>query len=243
MAGINAHLMIHNQQPFILKRSEAYIGVLIDDLITKGTREPYRMFTSRAEFRILLRQDNADARLTRYGFKLGLASQERFDRLIEKEFLIEKILSKVDLLKVKPDDVNVLLRERNSSEILIKSGLKQILLRPQIDLQGLYNHVDELKESLSEISTNKLFDEAMEASEILVKYKGYLDREKEMAAKINRLENTSLRDDFDYSQIKSISLEGREKLQRIKPRTIGQASRISGINPSDISVLLIHIGA
>ncbi len=243
MAGINAHLKIRHKEPFILKRSEAYIGVLIDDLITKGTKEPYRMFTSRAEFRILLRQDNADSRLTRYGYELGLATQERMDRLREKEFLVDRIISNIESHKVVPDVINPYLRERNSSEISVKSSLKQILLRPQVDLKGLFSHVNEFREELNGFLNHHIFSEALEASEILVKYKGYLDREKEMAEKINRLENTTLREDFDYSQLKAISWEGREKLQKIKPRTIGQASRISGINPSDISVLLIHIGA
>ncbi|TVQ06440.1 MAG: tRNA uridine-5-carboxymethylaminomethyl(34) synthesis enzyme MnmG [Bacteroidetes bacterium] len=243
MAGINAHLKITQQKPFVLKRSEAYIGVLIDDLITKGTKEPYRMFTSRAEFRILLRQDNADSRLTRYGYELGVATRERFERLLEKEFMIAKITDEINNAKVVPDDVNGYLTEQNSSPIAIKSSLKQILLRPQVSLKDLYSRIPGFSNTLKEISEHKLFEESLLSSEILIKYKGYLDREKEMADKISRLENTVLKDDFDYQSLKSISLEGREKLTKIKPRTIGQASRISGINPSDISVLLVHIGA
>ncbi len=243
MAGINAHLKIRKESPFILKRSEAYIGVLIDDLITKGTNEPYRMFTSRAEFRILLRQDNADTRLTRYGYDLGLASKERFDRLLEKEYLISKIDQQINTYKIHPDEVNPYLNEKNSSPITIKSSLRQILLRPEVELNGLISHVKGFKDTLQDVIEQPLFEEAILSNEILIKYKGYLDREKEMAEKISRLENTNLREDFDYSLLKAISFEGREKLQKIRPRTIGQAARISGINPSDISVLLIHIGA
>ena len=243
MAGINAHLKIRNQEPFILKRSEAYIGVLIDDLITKGTKEPYRMFTSRAEFRILLRQDNADSRLTRKGYDLGLASQERLERLNEKEFLVQKIKDTIQLHKTMPDEINSYLLERGSSAINIKSSVQKILLRPQVTIQGLLDNVPSLKDKMASILPYDVYHEALESAEIAIKYKGYLDREKEMAEKISKLENTKLRDDFDYSLLKSISNEGREKLQKIKPRTIGQASRISGISPSDISVLLIHIGA
>lgn len=243
LAGINAHLKIRKQEPFILKRSEAYIGVLIDDLITKGTKEPYRMFTSRAEFRILLRQDNADSRLTRKGYDLGLATQDRLDKLNEKEFLIGKIQDTINAHKTLPDEINPYLTERGSSPINIKTSVQKILLRPQVTIQGLLDNIPSLKNELSSIIPYNVFNEALESTEISIKYKGYLDREKDMAEKISKLENTLLRGDFDYSQLKSISLEGREKLQKIRPRTIGQASRISGISPSDISVLLIHIGA
>ncbi len=243
MAGINAHLKNTKEEPFILKRSEAYIGVLIDDLITKGTKEPYRMFTSRAEFRILLRQDNADSRLTRKGYELGLASQERLERLNEKEFLINKIQDSIINTKTTPAEINPYLKSRGSSEIQIKTSSQRILLRPQVNIEGLIESVFSLKDALTDIERFPVFKEALESAEILIKYKGYLDREKEMADKIARLENKKLREDFDYSQLKSISHEGREKLLKVKPRTIGQASRISGISPSDISVLLIHIGA
>ncbi len=243
MAGINAHLKNNKMQPFILKRSEAYIGVLIDDLVTKGTKEPYRMFTSRAEFRILLRQDNADTRLTRYGYELGVATRERYDRLLEKERLIQRITDEINKAKILPGEINEYLEEKKSTAITIKSSLKQIILRPQVNLNDLYNRVKSVKELFDEINDHQLFYEALISSEILIKYKGYLDREKEMAEKIGRLENTMLKEDFDYHSMKAISMEGREKLASVKPRTIGQASRISGINPSDISVLLIHIGA
>lgn len=243
MAGINAHLKNQQQKPFVLKRSEAYIGVLIDDLITKGTREPYRMFTSRAEFRILLRQDNADTRLTRYGYELGVASRERYDRLLEKESLIQQISKEIHDAKVLPGEINPYLEEQKSSSVSIKSSLKQVLLRPQVSLSDIYSRIDSFSNKLESIKHHPLFNEALLSSEILIKYKGYLDREKEMAEKISRLENTFLREDMDYHALKAISAEGREKLSKIKPQTIGQASRISGINPSDISVLLIHIGA
>lgn len=243
MAGINAHLKIEKKEPFILKRSEAYIGVLIDDLITKGTKEPYRMFTSRAEFRILLRQDNADSRLTRYGYHLGLAGEERYQRLLRKEDIIQSITHEIQTQKVLPTQLNTYLESKGSSSISIKSPLKQIILRPQVRLHELIDVLPFLRDSFEKQLSDELFDESLISAEILIKYKGYLDREKEMADKISRLENTQLHPDFDYTRLKAISFEGREKLQRIRPRTIGQASRISGINPSDISVLLIHLGA
>jgi tRNA uridine 5-carboxymethylaminomethyl modification enzyme len=243
MAGINAHLKLRKEKPFILKRSEAYIGVLIDDLINKGTNEPYRMFTSRAEFRILLRQDNADSRLTRKGYEIGLASQLRYDRLLEKEFIVNTIIEEIDPFKVLPEQINEYLHQVSSSKIQIKSSLRQILLRPEVSLVEVLNHLNDFSSKFDMFRGSKDFADAILAAEILIKYKGYLDREREMAEKIMRLENTVLHEDFDYSRLKAISFEGREKLQQIKPRTIGQASRISGINPSDISVLLIHIGA
>jgi tRNA uridine 5-carboxymethylaminomethyl modification enzyme len=241
MAGINAHLKINKSSPFILKRSEAYIGVLIDDLITKGTKEPYRMFTSRAEFRILLRQDNADTRLTPYGYELGLISQERYNSLLEKQFIVDKITDSIHKLKIQPEEINYYLESRETAIITHKSSLHQILLRPQVRLNELMHHAEVLRLETENLRSFPVFEEALESSEILIKYKGYLDREKEMADKINKLEDTVLHEEFDYSKLKAISHEGREKLNRIKPRTIGQASRISGISPSDISVLLIHI--
>jgi len=243
MAGINAHLKLNSQKPFILKRSEAYIGVLIDDLITKGTKEPYRMFTSRAEFRILLRQDNADRRLTKYGYELGLAGEERYHRLLEKERIIHRITEEIQKARILPDEINSLLEEKKTSLVKIKTPVHKILLRPEVDIHSLYDFSHELQNTLNGEKDSPLFKESLEASEILIKYQGYLDREKDMADKINRLESTVLHEDFDYSKLKAISMEGREKLTKIKPRTIGQASRISGINPSDISVLLVHLGA
>jgi tRNA uridine 5-carboxymethylaminomethyl modification enzyme len=241
MAGINAHLKIRKEEPFVLKRSEAYIGVLIDDLITKGTKEPYRMFTSRAEFRILLRQDNADSRLTPYGYELGLISKERYLKFLEKEYIVKEIEKTVKGSKVLPDEINSFLLSKNTTPISQKTGLYQIVLRPQIQLKELILNTDILRSKLTGFSDYDIYEEALESSEILIKYRGYLDREKEMAEKINRLENTKLHEDFDYSKLKAISFEGREKLNTLKPRTIGQASRISGISPSDISVLLIHL--
>jgi tRNA uridine 5-carboxymethylaminomethyl modification enzyme len=241
MAGINAHLKIRKEKPFVLKRSEAYIGVLIDDLITKGTKEPYRMFTSRAEFRILLRQDNADSRLTPHGYELGLISKERYLKFLEKEYIVKEIENTIRNSKVLPDEINSFLLSKNTTPIYQKTGLYQIVLRPQVQLKELILKTESLKSKLADFSVYDIYEEALESSEILIKYKGYLDREKEMAEKINRLENTKLHEDFDYSKLKAISFEGREKLNSLKPKTIGQASRISGISPSDISVLLIHL--
>lgn len=243
MAGINAHLKNSKQGPFILKRSEAYIGVLIDDLITKGTNEPYRMFTSRAEFRILLRQDNADTRLTPKGYDLGLISQERMNALREKEFVVDKMIQGIHSSRVTPEEINPYLEMHGSSLIEKKTSAHKILLRPQVTIEGLLTSSAEVADHFVPFENHELYAEALQSCEILIKYKGYLDREKDMADKINRLENTQLREDFDYTQLKAISFEGREKLMKIRPRTIGQASRISGISPSDISVLLIHIGA
>ncbi|MFN3554404.1 MAG: tRNA uridine-5-carboxymethylaminomethyl(34) synthesis enzyme MnmG [Bacteroidales bacterium] len=243
MAGINAHLKNSKLGPFILKRSEAYIGVLIDDLITKGTNEPYRMFTSRAEFRILLRQDNADTRLTPKGYDLGLISQERMNALREKEFVVDKMIQGIHSSRVTPEEINPYLEMHGSSLIEKKTSAHKILLRPQVTIEGLLASSAEVTDHIVPFENHELYTEALQSCEILIKYKGYLDREKDMADKINRLENTQLREDFDYTQLKAISFEGREKLMKIRPRTIGQASRISGISPSDISVLLIHIGA
>jgi tRNA uridine 5-carboxymethylaminomethyl modification enzyme len=241
IAGINAHLKINKEKAFILKRSEAYIGVLVDDLITKGTKEPYRMFTSRAEFRILLRQDNADERLTPYGYELGLISKERYNRLLEKQFIINSIIDKINTFKVVPNEVNEYLNEKESSPIAFKTGLHQLLLRPQVRLNEIIDVLLLFKEELGKLKEYDVFEESLASSEILIKYKGYMAREKEMADRVNKLEDTILHEDFDYSKLRAISFEGREKLMKIKPRTIGQASRISGISPSDISVLLIHI--
>ena len=241
MAGINASLKLSKQSPFILKRSEAYIGVLIDDLITKGTKEPYRMFTSRAEFRILLRQDNADTRLTPYGYDLGLISRNRYEKLLEKNFMVNKIIETVQKVKVLPQEVNAYLETKNSSPISIKTNLNQLVLRPQVDLIEIALSIPEFRDKVKELLPFDNFEECLELSQILIKYKGYMDREREMVDKINKFENTLLHQDFDYSKLKAISHEGREKLLKIKPQTIGQASRISGISPSDISVLLIHL--
>lgn len=238
MAGLNAQLHVSDREPFILKRSEAYIGVLIDDLINKGTKEPYRMFTSRAEFRILLRQDNADLRLTPLVDALGMKDLEkRMYRVHAKEEGIRSITKHVSKLSVSPEEVNGLLRELDSAEITQKVKLNGILLRPNLSLQKLRQHVDSLDTYL------KSFDkEIIECAEIKMKYSGYIKREQEQVDRLNRLEAVRLFHDIDYHKIEALSAEAREKLTSIRPETIGQASRISGVSPSDVSVLLVHMG-
>jgi len=233
MAGINAHLKVKELDPFILSRSNAYIGVLIDDLINKGTDEPYRMFTSRAEFRILLRQDNADERLTELGYQINLAQKERMDELDIKRNKIKNNLNFIKNKSVEPNSINNLLNEKETAEINQKVKLDKLILRPQLTIQDFIPYVDELKEIDSEI---------LEQIEILIKYEGYLDKENQMAEKLKKLENYKLSPDFDYHQIKSLSIESREKLSKMKPENIGQASRISGVSPSDISVLIVYLG-
>ncbi len=236
MAGINAHQNINELAPLILKRDEAYIGVLIDDLINKGTDEPYRMFTSRAEYRILLRQDNADIRLTHIGNQLGLADENRLQKVHEKKQqtqAIEKWLSKTS---VSPDQVNPLLTSVNSSLINQKVKLKTIFLRPNVDFD-LLTKIDFIQEALAGYDT-----EVLQQAAIQMKYEGYIVREKENAEKMHRLENIKLNEHYDYNQIVSLSAEGREKLKKIKPLSLGQASRISGVSAADISVLMVHLG-
>ena len=233
MAGINAHLKINDKQEFILKRSEAYIGVLIDDLINKGTEEPYRMFTSRAEFRILLRQDNADSRLTQLGYNIGLASSERMKDLENKTDKVNSLIHFIKNHSCEPDEVNTLLDEKETNKITQKIKLDKILLRPQIELNN-FNSI--YKRILNEDP------EIKEEAEILIKYESYIEKEKQMVDKVLKLEHLKLSSDFDYSTLKTLSLESREKLNKIKPESIGQASRISGVSPSDISVLLVHLG-
>ncbi|MBW6497839.1 MAG: tRNA uridine-5-carboxymethylaminomethyl(34) synthesis enzyme MnmG [Bacteroidales bacterium] len=242
MAGINAHLKIRGQEPFVLKRSEAYIGVLIDDLVTKGTNEPYRMFTSRAEFRILLRQDNADQRLTRKGVELGLAEPERLERLERKETIISDVVGFMAKENADPAMVNPYLDSVSSAPIKIKNRLANILLRPQVSLNGLMECDKNLQSFIHGFSGEPVFEEAIESAEIQVKYAGYLEKEKEVAEKISRLESIRLGENIHYMEFKALSMEAREKLQKVKPQNIGQASRISGITPSDISVLLVHLG-
>lgn len=239
MAGINAHRKINGLSEFILKRSEAYIGVLIDDLVTKGTDEPYRMFTSRAEYRILLRQDNADVRLTPFGYELGLISEERKNQLEKKKETIDGIIHFFKNNSVEPHEINSLLKNSETDEINQKVRFYNIILRPQIDIKDMILAVPKLK-SLVEDVLNK--NEIWEAAEILMKYEGYINKEKELADKMSKLENVELHLDFDYNKIKSLSTEARQKLTKIKPRTLGQASRISGVSPSDISVLMVYLG-
>lgn len=240
MAGINAHLKINNKPEFVLKRSDAYIGVLIDDLITKGVDEPYRMFTSRAEYRLLLRQDNADLRLTPMGYKVGLASKERMARVEEKTRKIEKIISFLKTTSIDPEQINPLLVEHETQPVSQKVKLAGILLRPQISLAKMITGVDKISNFLNGLGNN--LKEEIEEAEILVKYEGYLEKEKELAQKLSRHENILLNDNLNYHQLTSLSFEARDKLSRIKPRTLGQASRISGVSPADISVLLVYLG-
>ncbi len=240
MAGINAHLKLAEKEPFILKRSDAYIGVLIDDLITKGVDEPYRMFTSRAEYRILLRQDNADLRLTPEGNKIGLASDERLSRVNHKLEWIDKIKSFMRTTSISPDQVNGLLESLDSAPIRQKVKLEGLLLRPQISIHQLINHIDFLKQYTQQIGEDNA--EILEETEILIKYEGYISKEQEIAVKLSKFDEMILKPDFDYQSLSSLSTEARQKLSRIRPATIGQASRISGISPSDISVLLVFLG-
>jgi tRNA uridine 5-carboxymethylaminomethyl modification enzyme len=240
MAGINAHLKINNKEEFILRRDEAYVGVLIDDLINKGVDEPYRMFTSRAEYRIMLRQDNADERLTEKAYKIGLAGKERINRLKYKIKKKDELIRFIRDFSVKPGDINVLLREKNTSEINQSVKLYNLLLRPQIKICDLIDYIRQIKEIIDNIEVSR--DDIIELSEIEIKYDGYIKREKEQAGKIKRLENIKISQNIDYSKLKSISTEGRQKLARIKPKTIGQALRISGVSPADINVLLVHLG-
>ena len=240
MAGINAHQKINSLEKFTLSRDEAYIGVLIDDLITKGTDEPYRMFTSRAEHRILLRQDNADIRLTKKGHKLGLADQNRLDRVEQKLLKTNASLCYLGTNSIKPEQINPTLDEVNSSQIKQKTKLALLLSRPQINI----NHILKLDSGFATLidSSDDLKPEVLEQVEILIKYQGYIDRENETALKQKRLENIKLHDGFNYRGISSLSSEAIEKLTNIKPATIGQAARISGVSPADISILMVHIG-
>lgn len=238
MAGINAHLKINKKEPFILKRSQAYIGVLIDDLVNKGTDEPYRMFTSRAEYRILLRQDNADLRLTPIAYKLGMMNmEERMEKVNTKLDGIEKIREYFRTVSGIPKELNDYFETVGSSPLKQKTKFDKILSRPHIDMQGLANASESLNEFLS-----KFDKEIVDLAEIYIKYHGYIQREEDMVNKQSRLEKVSLKTDFDYSTLKGLSIEAREKLNKIKPVNIGQASRISGVSPADISVLLVHMG-
>ncbi|MBL7926412.1 MAG: tRNA uridine-5-carboxymethylaminomethyl(34) synthesis enzyme MnmG [Bacteroidia bacterium] len=239
MAGINAHLKTRDRSPLILKRSEAYIGVLIDDLVTKGTDEPYRMFTSRAEFRTLLRQDNADSRLTPLAHELGLASDERLVAVNQKEVIINKIIQFFKETSISPDQINSLLVSRGTDEIKQKTKLISLLLRPQISFCDLCVSFAPLSNYLTNINA---LENVCEQSEIIMKYEGYILKEQEMVNKMNKLESVRLYENFDYNKISSLSTEARQKLLKIKPTTLGQASRISGVSPSDISILMVYLG-
>ncbi len=238
MAGVNAALKTQGKEPFILKRNEAYIGVLIDDLITKGTDEPYRMFTSRAEYRTLLRQDNADLRLTPLGFKLGLASQERMDRVIEKEEKSASLIAFLQETSVKQEEVNPILEAKGLALVNQSLKLYKVAARPQLSLSD-FMVIEKLKKFIAD---NSIANDVIEQAEIHLKYSGYIEKEKNNADKLNRLENLKIPAGFDYTKLKSMSIEARQKLTKIQPVTISQASRISGVNPNDISVLLVYLG-
>ena len=239
IAGINAHQKINKKPEFILNRTESYIGVLIDDLINKGVNEPYRMFTSRAEFRTLLRQNNADLRLTKKGYELGLIAKDRYKKVEEKQKAIDSIKVYLDRNFILPDQINSKLKKIKSSQIKQKVKISSLLLRPEISL-------DFIIKSLS-LNKDKLFKAILKNEDVLLemeiqtKYKSYIEKETEIANKLLKLENIILKEDFDYKKLKNISIEAREKLSKIKPKTIGQASRISGVSPSDVSVLLVYL--
>lgn len=237
MAGINAHQKINNLEPFILKRSEAYIGVLIDDLISKGTEEPYRMFTSRAEFRTLLRQDNADLRLTEMSYRMGLASQERMDKTLAKRSGVEKIKEILKDFSLEPAESEQYLQQKNSTPLTQKQKALQVLLRPNIDLPSMIKAIPRLEQTLHSFNA-----ETIEQTEIQVKYDVYIEKEKELVKKMAQLEDLLIPDNFNYDRISSLSNEALQKFKRIRPRTLGQASRISGVNPSDVQILMVYMG-
>jgi tRNA uridine 5-carboxymethylaminomethyl modification enzyme len=240
MAGINAVLKLKGKEGMVLGRDESYIGVLIDDLVTKGIDEPYRMFTARAEYRILLRQDNADERLTRKGFEIGLADKERVDRLEQKERLVENIISILEETSLEPGSINRLLEEAGTSNVRQKVKAISIALRPQINLKALLNEIG-CKE-LIELTDVGMMDEVLESAEVRIKYEGYIQREKVVAEKIQRLDKVKIPSDINYNELLSISTEARQKLTKIKPASIGQAGRISGVSPSDVNILLMYLG-
>ncbi len=238
MAGINAHLKIREREPFVLQRDQAYIGVLIDDLITKGTEEPYRMFTSRAEYRTLLRQDNADLRLTPKGFEIGLAKEDRVRRMEEKMIKSDSLVNFFKETSVQPKDINPILEEVDSALIRQSDKMFKVFSRPRVTML----HMLQLETVSDYVTENDMGREVMEQAEIQVKYSGYIEKEKNNADKLQRLENVKIPTGFDYSKLKSLSFEAREKLHAIRPVTIAQAARVSGVNPSDISVLLVYLG-
>lgn len=240
IAGINAHIAVHGGNELILLRDEAYIGVLIDDLVTKGVDEPYRMFTSRAEYRILLRQDNADARLTEKLHNIGLVDSNRFTQFTEKQDATNELIDFLKKTPVKPKEINVFLKSINSSELTHGCKLADLVLRPQLHILSLAESIPNLKEEIVKLS--EIQEEILESAEITLKYAGYIEREKLIADKLHRLENIIIKDKLDYDNIQSLSTEARQKLNRIKPETIGQARRIPGISPSDVNILLVMMG-
>ncbi|MBW0176780.1 tRNA uridine-5-carboxymethylaminomethyl(34) synthesis enzyme MnmG [Sediminibacterium sp.] len=237
MAGINAHQRARELDPVILQRSEAYIGVLIDDLISKGTDEPYRMFTSRAEFRTLLRQDNADLRLTELSYRLGLASQDRMDKVISKRNNVTAIKKILQEMNVEPDQINPYFEKIGSALITEKQKAAKIILRPNVDLLSLAAYMPALKEALCSFDQDSL-----EQSEIQIKYERYIEKEQDIATRMSQMENTKIPESFDYDKVAAISNEALQKFKRIRPRTLGQASRISGVNPSDVQILMVYMG-
>jgi tRNA uridine 5-carboxymethylaminomethyl modification enzyme len=237
MAGINAHLKIRGEAPFILKRSEAYIGVLIDDLISKGTQEPYRMFTSRAEYRTLLRQDNADLRLTEISYRMGLASQERMEKVLQKKNEVAEIKDLFKKTSIEPVEINPFFESINSSPIVEKQKLEKIILRPNLELSTLSANLPKLKETFQSFS-----EDALEQAQIQTKYQVYIDKEKELVSRMQQMEDLPIPSNFNYLKIQALGAEAREKLAKIKPQTLGQASRISGINPSDVQILMVFMG-
>ncbi|MBV5283018.1 MAG: tRNA uridine-5-carboxymethylaminomethyl(34) synthesis enzyme MnmG [Paludibacter sp.] len=240
IAGINAHINCHGGNEFTLGRNEAYIGVLIDDLVTKGVDEPYRMFTSRAEYRLLLRQDDADMRLTEKGYAIGLATKNRFDQLQDKKNVQEKLTNFIKNTSIKPNDINNFLVSRNSSELKHGCKLSDLVLRPQLGIADLAKAVPALLAEIDTIPSKT--EEIIEATEVLLKYEGYIIREKLIAEKLQRLENINIRGRIDYASVQSLSTEARQKLAKIDPETIGQASRIPGISPSDVNIILVLLG-
>jgi tRNA uridine 5-carboxymethylaminomethyl modification enzyme len=240
MAGINAVLKIRGEEPLVLGREESYIGVLIDDLVTKGVDEPYRMFTSRAEYRILLRQDNADERLTPKGHKIGLADDSRMKRLKEKEYLVNELINYLSVKSIDPDEVNDFLEAIGTARITQKMKAIAVASRPQVELRSLLGKI--VSDEHSAVLKSERADEILESAEIRIKYEGYIQREKLVAEKIRRLEDVKIPLDIDYSELMSISTEARQKLHKVKPVNIGQAGRISGVSPSDINILLMYLG-
>lgn len=237
IAGINAHQKAKELEPFVLKRSDAYIGVLIDDLINKGTDEPYRMFTSRAEFRTLLRQDNADIRLTERSYRLGLASPQRYDMVTNKIASVSKVKDLLQNLSLEPSDVEAMLIESQSSPLLNKQKAAQILLRPNISLQQMISHIPKVQATLKGFS-----NDIIEQTEIQIKYDAYIEKERELVVKMSQMEDLLIPDTFSYDKLVSLSAEAKQKFIKIKPRTLGQASRISGVNPTDIQILMVYMG-
>jgi tRNA uridine 5-carboxymethylaminomethyl modification enzyme len=237
IAGINASLKVQEKDPFILKRSDAYIGVLVDDLINKGTEEPYRMFTSRAEFRLLLRQDNADLRLTKLGYDIGLASEDRFKKMLDKKSATASLINELKQKKMGPEGANSILESMGTATIQEKTSAEKLLKRPQIGVRELMSLDEGLRESL-----NKYTKEVQEQAEIQIKYDSYIDKEQQMVAKLSNMENFRIPHRFDYLSITALSNEGKQKLNKIRPETLGQASRISGVSPADLSILTVYLG-